>query len=954
MSFISKMFGDPNEKELRKIRPIVSAINDLEDDIKTLSDDAMRRRVAEMRTELENLSVAEQEDYLDKLLPEAFAMVREAGVRAIGQRHFDVQLIGGVILHQGKIAEMRTGEGKTLVATLPVFLNALTGRGVHVVTVNDYLAQYHADWMGRIYRFLGLSVGCVLSSSEHGSFEEKRGAYHSDVTYGTNNEFGFDYLRDNMSQSLEGCVQRDLNFAIVDEIDNILIDEARTPLIISAPTLESAELYHKFASVTHLLQETEDYEIDQRTKTVLINEHGIDKIEAALGLTEIYSDPIYTRFMENAIKAQVIMHRDKDYVVKNGEVIIVDEHTGRLMEGRRFNEGLHQAIEAKERVKVREENRTVATITFQNYFRLYHKLGGMTGTALTEAQEFDKIYHLDVVVVPTNRSMIRKDEIDYIFRSTSAKYHSVIEEVKGRHETGQPVLIGTTSVANSERVSTMLFRAGVPHEILNAKNHAREADIIAQAGRLGAVTISTNMAGRGTDILLGGNPEKLAHEILTQLDIDEEVATENDWADAIAKAKEICDQEHEKVVELGGLCVIGTERHDSRRIDNQLRGRAGRQGDPGVSRFYLSLEDELMVRFGGERVSGLMNMLRMDEEIPIENAMASKVIEQAQQKVEAFYFDIRKNVVEYDDVIARQRETIYGDRQSILKGIELHDRILNMIRSETEGVCEAACSSGGPETWNLQAVFAQFEHWRIPLPDDIVPDNIHQLKKDQFINRCVDWAIAGYEAKEERIQAELDKIPGNDADTSIFINAIERSSLLRVVDSLWMEHIDMLDELRSSIGLRGMAQADPLVEFKREAYKAFDLLKKSIQHYVTESVLLTELQFQAAPPPQELPDGQPAREPVALPHNDNKKSAKKPAGHNKKTKATHTSSTVAVMENPLQLTAETHKTNLGRNLAGQPAKPKQVIQPPANLNDPCPCGSKQKYKFCHGISAKKS
>ncbi len=952
MSFITKMFGDPNEKELRKIRPIVSAINDLEDDIKALSDDDMRSRVAEMRAELENTEDAEQEEHLDTLLPEAFAMVREASVRAIGQRHFDMQLIGGVILHQGKIAEMRTGEGKTLVATLPVFLNALTGRGVHVVTVNDYLAQYHAEWMGRIYRFLGLSVGCILSGVEHGSFEEKRSAYHSDVTYGTNNEFGFDYLRDNMSQSLEGCTQRELRYAIVDEIDNILIDEARTPLIISAPTLESAEMYHKFASVTHLLQETEDYEIDQRTKTVLINEHGIDKVEAALGIPEIYSNPIYTRFMENAIKAQIVMHRDKDYVVKNGEVIIVDEHTGRLMEGRRFNEGLHQAIEAKERVKVREENRTVATITFQNYFRLYHKLGGMTGTALTEAQEFDKIYHLDVVVVPTNRPMIRNDETDYIFKSASAKYHAVVNEVKDRHEAGQPVLIGTTSVAHSERVSTMLFRAGVPHEILNAKNHAREAEIIAQAGRLGAVTISTNMAGRGTDILLGGNPEKLAREILGELDIDEEIATENDWIDAQTKAKDICEEERKKVVELGGLCVIGTERHDSRRIDNQLRGRAGRQGDPGISRFYLSLEDELLVRFGGERVSGLMNLLRMDEEIPIENAMASKVIEQAQQKVEAYYFDIRKHVVEYDDVIARQRETIYGDRQAILRGIELHDRILNMIRSETEAVCETACSSGGPETWNLQAIFAQFEHWRIPLPDDIVPDNIHQLKKDQFINRCVDWAVAGYEAKEERIQSELDKIPGAAMDVSVFMNAIERNSLLRVVDSLWMEHIDMLDELRSSIGLRGMAQADPLVEFKREAFKAFDSLKKSIQHYVTESVLLTELQFQAAPPPQELPDGQPAKEPVAISRKENKKSAKKSTGHNKQAKITNTNTGVAVAENPLSLPAAAHAPNRKNTISGPAVKP--VIQPPANPNAPCPCGSKQKYKFCHGIGAKKS
>jgi preprotein translocase subunit SecA len=976
MSFLKRVLGDPNERELKRIQPIVDEINGLEDEMEALSDDDMRARTAEFRAQFDECEDDEERDaVLEGILPEAFALVREASKRTLGMRHYDVQLIGGMVLHQGKIAEMRTGEGKTLVATLPSYLNALTGRGVHIVTVNDYLAKRDAEWMGRIHRHLGLSVGCILSGPDHQNPAEKSEAYGADITYGTNNEFGFDYLRDNMAPTLENCVQRQLHYAIVDEVDNILIDEARTPLIISAPSVESAEMYVKFARVVPILKAEEDYTVDEKTRTVAISESGIDKIEAAMGIQDIYANMELTRYLENALKAHATMRRDRDYIVRDGEVIIVDEHTGRLMVGRRFNEGLHQAIEAKEHVKVQAENRTVATITFQNYFRLYKKLAGMTGTALTEAQEFDKIYKLDVIVIPTNRPMVRRDENDLIYKTEEAKYNAVVEEIRERHEIGQPLLVGTTSVENSERLSTKLDHIGIPYEILNAKNHTREASIIAQAGRLGAVTISTNMAGRGTDILLGGNPEGMVDQILSRQDIDPEFATEEDLADALAAAKKVCDAEHEKVIELGGLHVIGTERHDSRRIDNQLRGRSGRQGDPGSSRFYVSLEDELMRRFGSDRISKLMDFMKMDEDIPIESGMASRMLEQAQQKVETYYFDIRKHVVEYDDVIAKQREIIYADRRAILEGEDLHQRILDMLQEEVEEVVGTYTHDKLPENWDLQAVVDFFEHWHIPLPEDYFPDNINLLKRPAFLQECVDWTHEQYENKKERIREQLQAIGAPEEQADGLMQFLERNRMLSVVDALWMEHIDSLDVLRSGIGLRGIAQTDPLVEFKREAFKEFEHLKQQIRHYVAESVMMTELNIgvQAPPPPTTPPpqqlqtnanaiaeaSGQTKYESESSLLNGKGKEGitskpptpKKPMTQKKAQRhASATPSRPLTQKNPAATSSSSTPPSAASQRSSTP-KPKVTSAelPQVAPNDPCPCGSKQKYKFCHGL-----
>ncbi|HEV7127449.1 MAG TPA: preprotein translocase subunit SecA, partial [Ktedonobacterales bacterium] len=679
MSFFTKILGDPNERELKRIRPLVARINSLEDEVKALSDDDLRGMTAEFKQELDNGAD------LDDLLPDAFAAVREAGRRAIGMRHFDVQLIGGVVLHEGRVAEMRTGEGKTLVATLPSYLNALSGKGVHVVTVNDYLAQRDRDWMGRIHEFLGLSVGVVLTS-QNPQGPERRAAYQADITYATNNELGFDYLRDNMVPDLTLCAQRKLHYAIVDEVDNILIDEARTPLIISGQAEESAELYIKFAKAVPRLREDEDYTLDAKQKTASINESGIDKIERMMGIENVYADMELTRHLENALKAYALFHRDKEYIVRDGEVFIVDEFTGRVLQGRRYSEGLHQAIEAKEGVPIQRENRTLATITFQNYFRLYEKLAGMTGTAMTEAEELHKIYKLDVVAIPTNQAIVRVDHADYIYKNENGKFRAVVDAIADCHERGQPVLVGTTSVETSERISELLEREGVAHNVLNAKQHQREAMVVAQAGRSGAVTIATNMAGRGTDIVLGGNPAGYVDSILRERDIDPEFATDADRAEALEEAKAHCDADREKVVAAGGLHIIGTERHESRRIDNQLRGRSGRQGDPGSSRFYVSLGDDLMRRFGSDRVAGLMDKLGLEEDMPIESGMATRMIEQAQSKVEGYYFDIRKNVVEYDDVISAQRAVIYEDRRAALEHQDLHERMREMIEREVQVV----------------------------------------------------------------------------------------------------------------------------------------------------------------------------------------------------------------------------------------------------------------------------
>src|SRR6266571_4744025 len=797
---------------------------------------------------------------LEDLLPEAFAIVREAGWRRIKMRHYDVQLIGGVVLHQGKIAEMKTGEGKTLVSTLPVYLNALTGKGVHVVTVNDYLARRDAEWMGQIYTFLGLSVGVVVNAVEPQT-PERRAAYNADITYATNSEFGFDYLRDNMVVSLDQTVMRELNYAIVDEVDNILIDEARTPLIISGQGQESTDMYVQFARWAPRLKHEVDYTVEEKTRTVILTEAGIDKLEQLAGVKNIYDENNLdlTRYMENAIKAQIIFKRDKDYIVKDGEVIIVDEFTGRQMPGRRYSEGLHQAIEAKEGVSVQRENHTLATITFQNYFRLYEKLAGMTGTALTEAEELHKIYKLDVISIPTHKPMIREDFPDLIYRTTDGKFRAVSEEIKELHAQGQPVLVGTTSVETSEHLSDLLEKQGIPHNVLNAKHHEREAQIVAQAGRSGAVTIATNMAGRGTDIVLGGNPAGYFDTILRkhaeQVDFIRDMPVQ-DEDDRLEKEEAIqqylanmseeeknqliqdkileCEEDHIRVVELGGLRIIGTERHESRRIDNQLRGRAGRQGDPGSSRFFLSLEDELMRRFAADRVSKVMQMVGMDEDMPLESGMVSRFIEQAQTRVEGYNFDIRKNVVDYDDVIAKQREVIYADRRAVLERTDMHDRVLSMMRDEVKKYVDMYIPGHiVTEEEQLEKLFAVLETW-VQIPDEVLPENIHAVRKDELSRKLKELVVNHNEERGKKLDKLSAENPGLGIPT---IRDLERSYTLQIIDRLWMDHIDSLDVMRASIHFRSIGQRDPLVEFKNEAFHMFDNLKMSIQHYIVDELL---------------------------------------------------------------------------------------------------------------------
>ncbi len=845
MGIFTKVFGDPNERELKRIRPIVARINTLEDEMRALSDEDLRGMTAEFKQELANGAT------LDDILPEAFAVAREAGWRALGMRHFDVQLIGGIVLHQGKIAEMRTGEGKTLVATLPSYLNALTGKGVHVVTVNDYLAKRDRDWMGRLHEFLGLTVGVVTASGgAEPHTPERRAAYAADITYATNNELGFDYLRDHMVPNLAYCSQRELNYAIVDEVDNILIDEARTPLIISGQAEESAELYQRFARLAPMLKRDRDYTVDEKDRDVSITDDGIDKVERLLHVPNIYDDMELTRHLINALKAHALFKRDKDYIVSDGEVLIVDEFTGRVLSGRRYSEGLHQALEAKENVKIQSENRTLATITYQNFFRLYDKLAGMTGTALTEAEEFNKIYKLDVIVIPTNRPIKRVDQPDFIYGTEEGKFAAVVQEIADRHEIGQPVLVGTTSVEISERLSQLLDEQGIEHNVLNAKQHEREAHIVAQAGRSGAVTIATNMAGRGTDIVLGGNPDEYVEQILAEQDIDPEFATDEDREEARAEAKKRTDADRERVLAAGGLYIIGTERHESRRIDNQLRGRSGRQGDPGESRFFVSLEDELMRRFGGDRVKAIMSRF-VDDDLPIESKMVTGMLEQAQTKVEAFNFDIRKNVVEYDDVIAAQRKVIYADRQAILEQADMRDRVLGLIERETRRVVEEYTRGNLPENWNLDGLNAQLATWGVEIPEDIIPDDLNRLRRETLIKGVIAEVIAHYEAKEAQI-AEEAKAQGLDINGADVMRQVERQALLDVVDSLWRDHIDHLDVLRSGIGLRGMAQRDPLVEFKREAFESFEKLISEIEHFTTERLMHVQVHI-GPPEPQQQP-----------------------------------------------------------------------------------------------------
>ncbi len=832
VKWLSNLF-DSNEKEVRRLQPLVDHINSLEPEFEKLTDAELRAKTDELKARL-----ADGES-LDEILPEAYAAVREAAKRTIRQRHFDVQLRGGIVLHQGKIAEMATGEGKTLVATLPLYLNALTGQGCHLVTVNDYLAKRDCHWMGPIYHALGVSVAAITAmqtpdnpfpsyiydpSLDSGDPKWKhlhpipyppnqpqkarRQAYEADITYGTNNEFGFDYLRDNMVWDLSQCVQRLLSYAIVDEVDNILIDEARTPLIISGAAEEATQKYYTFAQLVSRLSKDEDYTIDERTRTTNLTEIGMDKMEKMLkreGLLkapELYDPSNYflTQYLESALKAHALFKKDKDYMVKDGQVIIVDEFTGRLMFGRRYSEGLHQAIEAKEKVKIQRESVTMATITFQNYFRMYGKLAGMTGTAATEAEEFHKIYKLEVVVIPTNKPLIRTEYPDQIYKDEKTKFAAVAGEIKQLNDQKRPVLIGTTSIEKSEDLSDLLKRNGIPHQVLNAKHHEKEAAIIAQAGRLEAVTVATNMAGRGVDIILGGNPEG---------------RSEAEW-----------QEDHNKVVELGGLHIIGTEHHEARRIDNQLRGRAGRQGDPGSSRFYASLEDEIVRRFGGDRVKGIMQWAGMDENTPIEHSFATKAMTNSQVKTEGYHFDIRKHLVEYDDVVNKHREVIYAERKKILSGADLKANIIPMVRDEIQGLVARRLSNVSyereEEQSNLSGLLEDVSTI-FPLPPQFRSDGLSELSAQQITEKLTDYAIELYNQREQELG------PAN-------MRIAERLVMLRVIDRLWMEHLTAMEHLREGIGLRAVGQEQPLVVYKREGHAFFEALLASIQHDVAHSI----------------------------------------------------------------------------------------------------------------------
>ena len=907
MSFVDKLLGNTSESRLKKLAPIVKTINELEPKLRSLSDGELRARTDEFKKRLAG------GETLDDILPEAYATVREAAVRTIGQRHFDVQLYGGIVLHQGRIAEMKTGEGKTITETLPAYLNALTGRGVHIVTVNDYLAKRDAAWMGKIYKFLGLSVGCIVHELTNG---ERRKAYACDITYGTNNEFGFDYLRDNMVVYREQMVQRELNYAIVDEVDSILIDEARTPLIISGSGDKSTDMYAKADRFVSRLvrgenieklskadimmgetqQESGDYMCDIKARTVALTQQGQKKAEAFFGIDDI-SDTENTEINHHiiqALKAHSLFTRDKDYVVQNGQVLIVDEFTGRLMIGRRYSDGLHQALEAKEHVKVERENKTLATITFQNYFRMYSKLAGMTGTAKTEEAEFQSIYGLDVVEIPTNKPLRRIDNNDIIYGTEHGKFSAVVDEIVKVHATGQPILVGTISVEKSELLSDMLSKRGIKHQVLNAKLHAREAEIVAQAGSLGTVTIATNMAGRGTDILLGGNPEFLAKRELRQNGMDElliEAATGHEetddesiaqaraiYSEAYKRIKQDTDRQHEAVVAAGGLHIIGTERHESRRIDNQLRGRAGRQGDPGSTRFYVSLEDELMQRFGGERIKLLMQRISPDEEIPLDMKLLSKQIENAQKRVESHNFDIRKNVLQYDDVMNKMREIIYGQRRKVLMGEDIHDSIMGMVNeSVTAKLDQCAPDHGSSEEWDMMALYSE----------------LNQLLGADFTGRL--HGISTRKELEEKALALTHELyarkEADVASAGVDMREVERVLLLKAVDTHWMDHIDAMDQLRQGIGLQALGQKDPVVAYRNMGFDMFDEMVLGIREQTVRS--LFHVSVRAVPQQREQ------------------------------------------LARPVEVSA------------GDKPKPKRTDKKPGR-NDPCPCGSGLKYKNCCG------
>ncbi len=985
-TILAKVFGTQNERELKKIRPVVESINALEPSIQTLSDQALREKTEEFR---QRVAAGET---IDDLLPEAFAVVREAGRRVLNMRHFDVQLIGGCVLHQGKIAEMKTGEGKTLVATLPAYLNALEGKGVHVVTVNDYLARRDSEWMGKIYRFLGMSVGVIQHDLND---QERQVAYGCDITYGTNNEFGFDYLRDNMKFDLAHFVQRGHHFAIVDEVDSILIDEARTPLIISGPAEESTDLYYevdrivprlKAGAVTRgdtkgedrdRLEATGDYIHDEKHKTVTLTESGMARAEELLshrlqpgGLYDPANMPLL-HHVNQALRAHVIFKLDTDYMIKDGQVVIVDEFTGRLMPGRRWSDGLHQAVEAKEKVKIERENQTLATITFQNYFRKYKKLSGMTGTADTEAEEFAKIYKLDVNVIPTNRDLLRVEEPDTVYRTEREKYESIVNDIIEKQASGRPVLVGTVSIEKSERLSSMLKKRGIKHVVLNAKYHAQEAEIVAQAGRKGAVTIATNMAGRGTDILLGGNAEFMARQQSLAEEVAERLAKEQakfvddeefvyffhidsfyrvpraDWERIFSFFKHQCEGEHDEVVSLGGLHIVGTERHEARRIDNQLRGRAGRQGDPGSSRFYLSLEDDLMRIFGSDRISGLMQRLGMEEGVPIEHGMVTRAIERAQKQVEAQNFSVRKHLLEYDDVMNKQRENIYSLRRELLEGqiridedeekVDTHGYLIEIAGDVLDDAIDRfAGADADVEAWDLPAL--RQEVTRVFALEGEALDGIEfdRLSSGELRDALWERIVKSYEDKSQLLGPEL-------------MRRIERDIMLQIVDSQWKDHLYSLDHLKEGIGLRGYGQRDPLVEYKRESFGLFQDMKGRVDEEMLRALWwlrpVPADGSEGGPVPPAPVRRPPARRPPTLILND--PSASQQSGFSGR------GSAAAI--------AEPEGAGAPNPFAPSRPKPARVggddtvktmkrEEPKVGRNDPCPCGSGKKYKKCHGAN----
>jgi preprotein translocase subunit SecA len=947
-ALLDKVLRIGEGKQLRKLQTVATQVNAIEDHFEGLSDDELRALTQEYKERY-----AEGES-LDDLLPETFATVREAAKRVLGQRPFDVQIMGGAALHYGNIAEMKTGEGKTLVATLPVYLNALAGDGVHVVTVNDYLAKYHAEWMGRVYHFLGLTVGMVLPDMAP---PERRAAYFADITYGTNNEFGFDYLRDNMASSLDECVQRGHHYAIVDEVDSILIDEARTPLIISGPSDESVKWYDEFASLVGRLRNDVDYEVDEKKRTVSVLEDGIERVEDHLGIDNLY-DAVNTpliSFLNNAIKAKELFRRDRDYVVIDGEVLIVDEHTGRMLHGRRYNEGLHQAIEAKEKVTIREEYQTLATITLQNYFRLYKKLGGMTGTAMTEASEFDKIYKLGVIAIPTNMPMARVDQPDLVYRTEEAKYHAIVDDIGERHALGQPMLVGTTSVEKSERLSGLLTRRGIPHTVLNAKHHASEAHIVAQAGRKGAVTVATNMAGRGTDIMLGGSVDFLADEELRQRGLDPIEHSddyEQAWPTAHDKMKEQVKTEHDEVNDVGGLYVIGTERHESRRIDNQLRGRSGRQGDPGESRFYLSLEDDLMRLFKSDWVDWVLTTMKIPDDVPIENKRVTGAIASAQGQVESQNFETRKDILKYDDVMSRQREVIYGERRRVLEGADLHEQIRGMIDDTLDGYVVGA-TEGFPEEWDLAKLWTALKTlYPVSVTEAELEDEVggvESLTREFLMDELKADAQRAYDAREEALGEEV-------------MRELERRVMLSVLDRKWREHLYEMDYLREGIGLRAYSQRDPLVEYQREGFELFSAMMDSIKE---ESVgYLFNIEVQITPDDASALDDEAAGLSADLSQSGDSdlESAAEPAGLEEETE-------------PAEAAAEHHPSIVAKGLA-EPSKPRNLSYSAPTVdgdggtevhaateadefagvsrNEPCPCGSGRKFKRCHGDPSRRN